>query len=54
MQIRLLLLLLVLAAALPAYAGGAGRGDRAAFRAFRDQWVYVDGILGETVFENRS
>ena len=54
MRIPLLLLLLVLPAALPAYAGGAGGGDREVFRASRDQWVYVDGILGETVFENHS
>jgi hypothetical protein len=54
MRIPLLLLLLVLPALLPAYAGGAGRGDREVFKASRDQWIYVDGILGETVFENRS
>ncbi len=54
MRIPLLLLLLVLPAALPVYADGAGRGDRDVFKASRDQWVYVDGILGETVFENRS
>ena len=54
MRIPLLLLLLALPAALPAYAGGAGRGDQEVFKASRDQWVYVDGILGEAVFENRS
>ncbi len=54
MRILLLLLLLMLPAALPAYADGAGRGGREVFKASRDQWVYVAGILGETVFENRS